>query len=197
MLRKGSEGKVDGAFGPEGCIEGLCPQRGNDSLHFARRFAPSPSVVTDSLDFQVANAPLQIQFASASTAVTDSLDFQVADAPLQIQFASAKCVRCASTGKVVAQPPKGGASFPSPVRAVLWFYHNGAPLFSKGAHHGLCLLSDSDVALGPVPRSGRPLREYRKAPQAPPILIPTTIPITFLPTSTPGDRGRRGRPKWW
>ena len=69
---KGSEGKVDGAFGPEGCIEGLCPQRGNDSLHFARRFAPS------------------------STAVTDSLDFQVADAPLQIQFASAKCVRCAS-----------------------------------------------------------------------------------------------------
>ena len=70
--KKGSEGKVDGAFGPEGCIEGLCPQRGNDSLHFARRFAPS------------------------STAVTDSLDFQVADAPLQIQFASAKCVRCAS-----------------------------------------------------------------------------------------------------
>ena len=29
-------------------------------------------------------------------AVTDLLDFQVADAPLQIQFASAKCVRCAS-----------------------------------------------------------------------------------------------------
>ncbi len=72
---EGSEGKVDGAFGPEGCIEGLCSQRGNDSLHFACRFAPS------------------------STAVTDSLDFQVADAPLQIQFASAKCVRCASTGK--------------------------------------------------------------------------------------------------
>ena len=69
---EGSAGKVDGAFGPEGCVEGLCPQRGNDSLHFARRFAPS------------------------STAVTDSLDFQVADAPLQIQFASAKCVRCAS-----------------------------------------------------------------------------------------------------
>ena len=69
---EGSKGKVDGAFGPEGCIEGLCPQRGNDSLHFARRFAPS------------------------STAVTDSLDFQVADAPLQIQFASAKCVRWAS-----------------------------------------------------------------------------------------------------
>ena len=69
---EGSAGKVDGAFGPEGCVEGLCPQRGNDSLHFARRFAPS------------------------TTAVTDSLDFRVADAPLQIQFASAKCVRCAS-----------------------------------------------------------------------------------------------------
>ena len=45
------------------------------------------TAVTDSLDFRVADAPLQIQFASASTAVTDSLDFQVADAPLQIQFA--------------------------------------------------------------------------------------------------------------
>ena len=42
-----------------------------DSLHFVRRFAPT------------------------SSAVTDSLDFRVADAPLQIQFASAKCVRCA------------------------------------------------------------------------------------------------------
>ena len=93
---EGSAGKVDGAFGPEGCVERLCPHRGNDSLHFARRFAPSSTAVTDSLDFQVADAPLQIQFASASTAVTDSLDFQVADAPLQIQFASAKCVRCAS-----------------------------------------------------------------------------------------------------
>ena len=86
MRRKGSEGKVDGAFGPEGCVEGLCPQRGNDSLHFARRFAPS------------------------STAVTDSLDFQVADAPLQIQFASAKCVRCTSLrsgGATAAPPPRG------------------------------------------------------------------------------------------
>ena len=54
------------------------------------------TAVTDSLDFRVADAPLQIQFASASTAVTDSLDFRVADAPLQIQFASAKYVRCAS-----------------------------------------------------------------------------------------------------
>ena len=40
--------------------------------------------------------PYKSSSHSASTAVTDSLDFQVADAPLQIQFASAKCVRCAS-----------------------------------------------------------------------------------------------------
>ena len=55
---------------------GLCRRvashRENDSLHFVRRSAPS------------------------STTVTDSLDFQVADAPLQIQLHSAKCVRCAS-----------------------------------------------------------------------------------------------------
>ena len=38
---------------------------------------------------------LRVASAPSSTAVTDSLDFQVADAPLQIQFASAKCVRCA------------------------------------------------------------------------------------------------------
>ena len=40
--------------------------------------------------------PYKSSSHSAPTAVTDSLDFQVADAPLQIQFASAKCVRCAS-----------------------------------------------------------------------------------------------------
>ena len=39
---------------------------------------------------------LRVSSAPSTTAVTDSLDFQVADAPLQIQFASAKCVRCAS-----------------------------------------------------------------------------------------------------
>ena len=39
---------------------------------------------------------LRVASAPSPTAVTDSLDFQVADAPLQIQFASAKCVRCAS-----------------------------------------------------------------------------------------------------
>ena len=40
--------------------------------------------------------PYKSSSHSASTAVTDSLNFRVADAPLQIQFASAKCVRCAS-----------------------------------------------------------------------------------------------------
>ena len=39
---------------------------------------------------------LRVASAPSSSAVTDSLDFQVADAPLQIRFASAKCVRCAS-----------------------------------------------------------------------------------------------------
>ena len=65
-----------------------------DSRYFARHCVPSSTAVTDSLDFQVADAPLQIQFASASTAVTNSLDFRVADAPLtnpvrivQIMFA--------------------------------------------------------------------------------------------------------------
>ena len=46
---------------------GLCRRvashRENDSLHFVRRSAPSSTAVTDSLDFQVADAPLQIQFA--------------------------------------------------------------------------------------------------------------------------------------
>jgi len=39
---------------------------------------------------------LRVASAPSPSVVTDSLDFQVADAPLQIQFASAKCVRCAS-----------------------------------------------------------------------------------------------------
>ena len=34
--REGSEGKVDGAFGPEGCVEGLCSLRsGGDSAYGA------------------------------------------------------------------------------------------------------------------------------------------------------------------
>ena len=39
---------------------------------------------------------LRVASAPSPSVVTDSLDFRVADAPLQIQFASAKCVRCAS-----------------------------------------------------------------------------------------------------
>ena len=38
---------------------------------------------------------LRVASVPSPTAVTDSLDFRVAGAPLQIQFASAKCVRCA------------------------------------------------------------------------------------------------------
>ena len=66
----------------------FAPPKG-ETTHYILRVsgAPSTTAVTDSLDFQVADAPLQIQFASASTAVTDSLDFRVADAPVQIQFA--------------------------------------------------------------------------------------------------------------
>ena len=51
---------------------------------------------------------LRVAIALSSTAVTDSLDFRVADAPLQIQFASAKCVRCASTGKRLTCHPIQG-----------------------------------------------------------------------------------------
>ena len=42
---------------------------------------------------------LRVASAPSPSVVTDSLDFQVADAPLQIQFASAKCVRCAPQGR--------------------------------------------------------------------------------------------------
>ena len=52
------------------------------------------------------------------------------------------------------------ACFPIAPRAVVWFYHNGAPYFPKGAHHGLCPLSDSDATLGPCISSGSPLCEY-------------------------------------
>ena len=42
----------------------ICAPKG-ETTHYILRVAsaPSPSVVTDSLDFQVADAPLQIQFA--------------------------------------------------------------------------------------------------------------------------------------
>ena len=54
-----------------------------------------PSLVTPTKG-ETTHYILRVASASSSSAVTDSLDFQVADAPLQIQFASAKCVRCAS-----------------------------------------------------------------------------------------------------
>ena len=50
---------------------------------------PSPDGVHSEHILRVASAP-------STAAVTDSPDFQVADAPLQIQFASAKCVCYAS-----------------------------------------------------------------------------------------------------
>ena len=49
---------------------------------------------------------LRVASAPSPSAVTDSLDFQVADAPLQIQFASAKCVRCAPKGATTTLGPK-------------------------------------------------------------------------------------------
>ena len=42
ILYEGSEGGGSGSAA--GCVEGLCPHRGNDSLHFVRRSAPSKCV---------------------------------------------------------------------------------------------------------------------------------------------------------
>ena len=61
--REGSEGSPFGRTGGAADAAGWDPSRGNDSLHFVRRCAPTSTAVTDSLDFQVADAPLQIQFA--------------------------------------------------------------------------------------------------------------------------------------
>ena len=67
LRRRGAYG-IHRASGPR--CQGLCRKvashRENDSLHFVRCSAPSnplSTAVTDSLDFQVADAPLQIQFA--------------------------------------------------------------------------------------------------------------------------------------
>ena len=46
-------------------------------LHYRQKYTQYPKIC---YNLRVASAP-------SSTAVTDSLDFQVADAPLQIQFA--------------------------------------------------------------------------------------------------------------
>ena len=57
---------------------------------------------------------LRVASAPSSTAVTDSLDFQVADAPLQIQFASAKCVRCAPKGATTTLNPARAVKLKNP-----------------------------------------------------------------------------------
>ena len=44
--------KKSGAAGAAGCVEGLCPHRGNDSLHFVRRSAPSKCVRCASLSLR-------------------------------------------------------------------------------------------------------------------------------------------------
>ena len=134
-----------------------------ETTHYILRVASAPSTtaVTDSLDFQVADASLQIQLASASSAVTDSLDFRVADAPLQIQFASAKCVRCASLRSggrrlavrkmiechisaqprtpfchYVAFPLKGKREIWREKQGVIYFmYHSGVSPFGGWRHH--------------------------------------------------------------
>ena len=99
--------------------------------------------------------------APSTTAVTDSLDFQVADAPLQIQFASAKCVRCASLrsggrrlavrkmieSHIFAQPRTPFChyvAFPLKGKREIWrekqggiyfMYHSGVPPFGGWRHH--------------------------------------------------------------
>ena len=111
--------------------------------------------------FRLLMLPYKSSSHSASTAVTDSLDFQVADAPLQIQFASAKCVRCASLrsggrrlavrtakehpiGALPRTPFPASRDFPSrgneghgeKNRRVIYFmYHSGVSPFGGWRHH--------------------------------------------------------------
>ena len=58
------------------------------------------------------------------------------------------------------------ACFPSPARAVVWFYHTGAFYKLKGAHQGLCPLSEANTTLGPCDSTGpyAPLRRRRRPP---------------------------------
>ena len=105
--------------------------------------------------------PYKSSSHSATTAVTDSLDFRVADAPLQIQFASAKCVRCASLrsgGRRLAvrtamehpicalprTPFPASRDFPSRGneghgeknrRVICFMYHSGVSPFGALRHH--------------------------------------------------------------
>ncbi len=104
---------------------------------------------------------LRVASAPSTTAVTDSLDFQVADASLQIQLASAKCVRCASLRSggrrlavrkmiechisaqprtpfchYVAFPLKGKREIWREKQGVIYFmYHSGVSPFGGWRHH--------------------------------------------------------------
>ena len=49
---------------------------------------------------------------------------------------------------------KGGAPFPSPVRAAPWFYYKRRPYFPKGAYHGLCPLSEATQPLARATAQG-------------------------------------------
>ena len=51
------------ALGAKGCVERLHPTGETTHYDLCVAGAPASSAVTDSLDFQVADAPLQIQFA--------------------------------------------------------------------------------------------------------------------------------------
>ncbi|EHO63075.1 hypothetical protein HMPREF9453_01000 [Dialister succinatiphilus YIT 11850] len=51
------------ALGAKGCVERLRPTGKTTHYDLCVAGAPASSAVTDSLDFQVADAPLQIQFA--------------------------------------------------------------------------------------------------------------------------------------
>ena len=84
------------ALGAKGCVERLHPT--GETTHYILCVAPllHPLLSLTHWIFRSLMLPYKSSSHSASTAVTDSLDFRVADAPLQIQFASAKCVRCAS-----------------------------------------------------------------------------------------------------
>ena len=51
------------ALGAKGCVERLRPTGETNHYDLCVAGAPASSTVTNSLDFQVADAPLQIQFA--------------------------------------------------------------------------------------------------------------------------------------
>ena len=95
-----------------GIIKSL-PLKGETTYYILRvASAPSSLLLLTHWIFGSLMLPYKSSSHSASTAVTDSLDFQVADAPLQIQFASAKCVRCASLrGPPIGGQDRDGASY--------------------------------------------------------------------------------------